>query len=473
MAMTTEGTRLDRASWSPMHNRILLALGIGWALDSFEVQIIGSVLKPLAAEFGLLGPTGAIVPGALSAIWVVWFSGLMVGAVGFGWLADRYGRKRMFVATLVFYSVATVLSALSPNFLVFLIFRFVTAVGVGGEYSAVTSAIGEFMPSRRRGAATAATLNFWAIGGIAAGLAGVFFLSSFVATQLALGGVTLSAWRLCLLAGALAAAYAMVARRAIPESPRWLASQGRQAEANAIITKITGVEDDGTDLVGEPNRRSFGSQVAELWTSWRPRLVYGMVLEFSASAAYYGLFTFVAAYVLVPRQVDVASSTVPLFYLVGNLGALVGGFTVAALVDRIGRTAVCRLAYGTASISVLLLALAALSKSPAATLAAFTLCVFSATCSWISAYTTFSELFPTNLRATGVGLSVGAGRLGGMTGVVGLSYLVTGLGLVAAFALLAAFFAIGAVAARQWGRMGGVEAGGMALDAVAPQPAAR
>jgi MFS family permease len=468
MTIAMEGTRLDRASWRPMHSRILLALGIGWALDSFEVQIIGSVLKPLAAEFGLLGPTGAIVPWALSAIWVVWFAGLLVGAVTFGWLADRFGRKRMFVATLVFYSVATVASALSPNFAVFLVFRFITAVGVGGEYSAVTSAIGEFMPARRRGAATAATLNFWAVGGITAGLVGIFFLSSFVATQLAVGGITLSAWRLCLLAGALAAVYALIARRAIPESPRWMAAQGRRQEANAIITGITGIEDDGTDLVGEPRRPSLTAQVGELWADWRPRLVYGMVLEFSASAAYYGLFTFLAAYVLVPSQVDVASSTVPFFYLVGNIGALLGGLTVAGLVDRIGRTAVCRLAYGTASIAVLLLALAALSQSPAATLAAFTLSVFSATCCWISAYTTFSELFPTHLRATGVGVSVGAGRIGGMTGVVGLSYLVTYLGLLPAFALLAAFFAIGFAAALRWGRIGGVEARGLALDAVAP-----
>ncbi len=463
-------TRLDRATWRPMHNRILLALGIGWALDSFEVQIIGSVLTPLAKDFGVLGPDGAISPGAVSLIWVVWFAGLMTGATAFGWLADRFGRKRLFVATLVMYSIATVISAFSPTFGVFLIFRFITAAGVGGEYSAVTSAIAEFMPTRRRGAATATTMNFWSIGGIVAGLIGIFFLNSFVADQLALGGVTLSAWRLCLLFGAAAAIYALIARRAIPESPRWLASQGRRAEANTIITEISGLPDDGTDQVGTPSNRSLGSQVSELWTNWRPRLVYGMVLEFSGSAAYYGLFTFLSAYVLVPAQVDVSSAAVPLFYLIGNIGALAGGFTVAALIDRIGRTTVTRLSYGTATISVLLLALAALSRSPAATLAAFTLCVFSATCSWISAYTTFSELFPTQLRATGVGVSVAAGRLGGMVGVVGLSFAVAGLGLISAFAILAVFFGIGAIAALLWGRRGGIEARGLPLDAVAPVP---
>jgi MFS family permease len=179
----------------------------------------------------------------------------MTGATAFGWLADRFGRKRLFVATLVMYSVATVISALSPTLGVLLVFRFITALGVGGEYSAVTSAIAEYMPTRRRGAATAATLNFWSIGGIAAGLIGIFFLNSFVAGRLALGGFTWSAWRLALLAGAVAAIYALIARRAIPESLRWLA------------------------------------------------------------------FTFLSAYVLVPAQVNVSSAAVPLFYLIGNLGA--------------------------------------------------------------------------------------------------------------------------------------------------------
>jgi MFS family permease len=470
--MTNAETRLDRAPWRPLHTRILLALGIGWALDSFEVQIIGSVLTPLGRDFGLLGPDGAITPGAVSLIWVVWFAGLMTGATAFGWLADRYGRKRLFVATLVMYSIATVVSAFSPTFLVFLLFRFITATGVGGEYSAVTSAIAEFMPTRRRGAATAATMNFWSVGGIVAGLVGIFFLNSVVADQLALGGISLAAWRLCLLAGAAAAVYALIARRAIPESPRWLASQGRRREANVIITQISGIADDHTDLIGAPHRRSLRAQIAELWRNWRPRLLYGMVLEFSGSAAYYGLFTFLAAYVLIPKQVNVSSAAVPLFYLIGNLGALAGGFAVAALIDRIGRTAVTRLSYGTASISVLLLALAAVAKSPTATLVAFTLCVFSATCAWISAYTTFSELFPTELRATGIGVSVAAGRFGGMIGVVGLSYAVAGLGLVSAFVILAVFFIIGAIAALRWGRRGGVEARGMSLDAVAPPPAA-
>lgn len=463
-------TRLDRSPWRPLHSRILLALGIGWALDSFEVQIIGSVFSPLAAEFGLLGPDGGIEPGAVSVIWVVWFAGLMVGATTFGWLADRYGRKKLFVGTLVMYAIATVASAFAPTFAVFLVFRFITALGVGGEYSAVTSAVSEFMPTRRRGAATATTMNFWSLGGIAAGLIGIVFLSSFVARNLVIGGMDVAGWRLCLLAGAVAAAYALYARRVIPESPRWLASQGRHAEADAIITRITGLPDDGTDMVGTPNTSSLGRQLAELWHGWRPRLIYGMTLEFAGSAAYYGLFTFLGAYVLTSDQVRVSAGTVPVFYLVGNIGALAGGAAVAMTIDRLGRTRVVLASYGSATLSVLLLASAALAKSPALTLATFTISVFFATCCWISAYTTFAELFPTHLRATGVGVSVAAGRLGGMVGVVGLSYTVGGLGLMSAFVVLAVFFALGAVAAAVW-RGRGTEASGRSLDDVSPAAA--
>lgn len=463
----TVPSRLDRAEWRPIHTRILLALGIGWALDSFEVQIIGSVLGPLAKDFGLLDAAGSIRPGAVSIIWVVWFAGLMIGATVFGWLADRYGRKRLFVATLVMYAVATVLSAFAPTFAVFLIFRFITALGVGGEYSAVTTAIAEFMPSRRRGSMIALTMNFWSLGGIAAGLVGLLFLNGFVVREIAVGSLEVSAWRMCLLAGAVAALYALYARRAIPESPRWLASRGRLAEANAVVTSISGIEDaEPKDLVA-PAPASFRAQLSELWASWRGRLYYGMTLEFAGSAAYYGLFTFIGAYVLTDSQVQVSAGTVPLFYLIGNVGALIGGLAVAGVIDRIGRGNTVLIAYGSATISVLLLALAALAKSPGLTLAAFTLCVFSATCSWISAYTTFAELFPTHLRATGVGVCVAGGRLGGMVGVVGLSYVTAGLGLVAAFTLLAVFFGIGAVAAAIW-KSRGVEARGLTLEEISP-----
>ncbi|MDQ3990078.1 MAG: MFS transporter, partial [Actinomycetota bacterium] len=211
--------RLDTAPWRGLHTRILLVLGVGWALDAFEVTIINNVLTPLVADFGI-DTTRALIGN-----WTVWFTGLLIGALGFGWLADRFGRKRLFVATLVLYSVATVLAATAPSFEVFLFFRFLTAIGVGGEYSAITSAIGEYMPARYRGRATVVTMNFFSVGAVFASLVALFALgplSAFFTEQLGIAG-----WRGALLIGAAAALYGLWARRAIPESPRWLLSQGR------------------------------------------------------------------------------------------------------------------------------------------------------------------------------------------------------------------------------------------------------
>ncbi len=139
-------SRLDATAWRPIHSRIAIALGIGWMLDAFEVQIIGSVIPGIQKEF-LLDST--------QSVWIniVWFGGIALGALGFGYLADRIGRKRLFVATLILYSVAAIATATAQDFTLFIFFRFITAMGVGGEYSAVTSAISEFTPARNRGRA--------------------------------------------------------------------------------------------------------------------------------------------------------------------------------------------------------------------------------------------------------------------------------------------------------------------------------
>lgn len=116
-------------------------------------------------------------------MFVVWFVGVMLGALAFGWLADRVGRRRLFVSTLVLYSIAAVCTAAAPSYAVFMLFRFVTALGVGGEYSAVASAISEFVPARSRGRTNALVMNFWALGGILAGLVGIFFISALLAEE--------------------------------------------------------------------------------------------------------------------------------------------------------------------------------------------------------------------------------------------------------------------------------------------------
>jgi MFS family permease len=442
--------RLDRAPWRPVHTRIAAALGVGWALDAFEVQIIGSVIPSIAKQFSLSQAEQV-------AVFVVWFVGVGLGAALFGYLADRVGRKRLFVATLLVYSLAAIATAASPSYGFFLVFRFLTGLGVGGEYSAVASAIAEFMPARSRGRTNATVMNMWSIGGIVAGLVGIVFVSALLGA----GG-----WRYALLLGAVSAAYALYARRLIPESPRWLASQGRLEEANAIIEQISGIPRERAEYLPEELHTSIGQQLRELWSRHRGRLLYGMALDFSEAAAYYGLFTFLSVFVLTGGSVHVAPTAVPYYYVVANVGGLAGGLVVSWALDRAGRKPTVFFAYSAASASVMLVALAATSGSAALVLAAFTFAVLCATAAWVSAYPTFSELFPTHLRATGVGASVAVGRVGAIVGAVLLGQTASSFGLWSGFATLAGLWAIGAIAAAIWW-LRGIEARGVSLEALA------
>ena len=441
--------RLDSSVWNPMHTRIAIALGLGWMLDAFEVQIIGSVIPGIQADFGL---------DARQAVWinVVWFSGIAVGALGFGYLADRLGRKRLFVATLVLYSVAAVFTATSPNYLVFMIFRFITALGVGGEYSAVTSAISEFMPARNRGRSNGLVMSFWAIGGILASTVSIVIISTY--------GLS---WRYTLLFGVVSAIYGLVARRWIPESPRWLASRGRNAEANRVVTTMTGIERVEGYRLTQPDSTGR-SRMHELWSHYRGRLLLGMALDFSEAAGYYGLFTAMSIFVFSSASgaVPVSDGNLPYYFLIANVGALAGGVVVSFALDRIGRGPTVTFSYAAAALSMVGCAAAASTGSLGAVLVAFTIAAFFATCAWVSAYPTFSELFPTHLRATGIGASVFVGRGGAIIGQVLLAETAGSFGLASIFLVLGAFWLVGVVAGGAWWKFG-VEAKGVTLEDLA------
>ena len=221
---TAVGARLDRAPWQRLHTAILLALGAGWLFDSFEVQIFSSAIGPLGDHFH-----ASVFQR--DAVLAVWLGGILLGAVTGGRLADRFGRRRLFVATLLWYAGFTVLTGLSPTLAAVYGLRFLAALGVGAEYAIINAAIAEFMRARVRGKANAAVMNFWPAGAIAAAL-----LAFLALDTLALSSAV--SWRYMFVLGGLLALVVLYFRRRLPESPRWLVAHGRPTEAEAILRNL-------------------------------------------------------------------------------------------------------------------------------------------------------------------------------------------------------------------------------------------
>jgi MFS family permease len=218
--------RLDSLPWNKFHRRAAVTLGLGWGMDAFEVTLIGAIL-------GVLGPLWHLSGFALSAILGSWFAGIMLGALGFGMLADRFGRRAVFLGSLAIYGAATFLTAFAPGIFFLLALRFIAGIGVGAEYSAVNAAIAELIPAKKRGFAASFVMNFWSIGTLLAALLS-WLVFSLLPSDLA--------WRVVFAAGGLVALSTIWLRRKIPESPRWLLEQGRGEEAEAVITAIANGE---------------------------------------------------------------------------------------------------------------------------------------------------------------------------------------------------------------------------------------
>src|SRR3989475_1633773 len=218
--------RLDRLAWGRFHTRVGVALGITWILDGLEVTLAGAVSGALK-ESPVLEFTNADVGIASSA----YLAGAVLGAVFFGWLTDRLGRKRLFFITLAVYLVATAATAFSWNLASFMLFRFLTGAGIGGEYTAINSAIQELVPARYRGW-TDLVINgsFWI--GAALGAAGSIVLLDPAVLAPDLG------WRFAFLIGAVLGLVIFLMRLWLPESPRWLMTHGRVEEAEAVLTGI-------------------------------------------------------------------------------------------------------------------------------------------------------------------------------------------------------------------------------------------
>src|SRR6185312_14989191 len=218
--------RLDRLPWSGWHWRVVIALGVSWLLDGLEVTVVGS-LCPALQRPDTLGLTAGEIGWAASA----YIAGAVLGALVFGRLADRLGRKQMFLATLIVYLIATVATAFSWDILTFAVCRFFTGFGIGGEYAAINSAIDELIPARLRGTVDLAINGtFWIGAALGAGLSIVLLHPGFIGPEWG--------WRIAFGLGGVLGVAILLVRRHLPESPRWLLTHGRVEEAEAVVREI-------------------------------------------------------------------------------------------------------------------------------------------------------------------------------------------------------------------------------------------
>lgn len=446
--------RLDRLPWSRWHVRLVVSLGIVWMLDGLEVTIVGSVAGVLS-EPGTLALGYAQIGAAGSA----YLAGAIVGSVFFGRMADRFGRKRLFLVTLGLYLAATVATALSWGFVSFSIFRALTGAGIGGEAGAMNSAIDELIPARLRGRVDLAINGTYWLGTAAGAAASLVLLDERIVPR-AIG------WRLAFGLGATLGLVILLLRRCLPESPRWLLLHGRVGEAETVVNHIERQVAKGRRLppAGAPvrvtaHRRATLSHVARvLFVEHLRRTALGLSLMISQAFAYNAVF-FTYALVLT-RFYGIAPGSVGLYLLPFALGNLCGPLLLGRLFDTIGRRPMIAATYG---IAALLLAVTGWGFAHGLLDAAtqtilWCIVFFFASAAASSAYLTVSELFPVELRAMAVALfyAVGTGVGGlvapalfgrlvasGSRAQVFVGYLV-GAGLMAAAAVVASWLGVAA-----------------------------
>lgn len=397
------GRRLDRLPVGRIHRKIVVAIGLGLFFEVYEIFLSGTIATALKTEYGLGGT-------ALQLLMASSFLGMFIGAAAFGRIADRIGRRRAFLLNLVWFSVWSIIGAIAPNPLMLVGARFMAGIGVGAEYPVADSYLSDVLPKDHRGrlAAWAYTCSFLAVPALG-------FLTLSLNGHKVLG---FDSWRVLLVIGAIGALFVIVLRRALPESPRWLAGVGRTEEAEAAMRAFESGTDSNTPDVAdvdldvedvpepasEPTRTV--NAIARLRLSpYRQRLFMLVVFHLFQPFGYYGFGT-LAALVLVSRGYDVTSSL--LFTAVSFIGYPLGSLISIPLLKRFERKylimatiavmAVCGLLFAVVSVPVMIVVFGLLTTAASN--------VFS------NIYHVYqAEIFPSDVRATAVGWTYSVSRL--------------------------------------------------------------
>ncbi|MBW4033136.1 MAG: MFS transporter [Acidobacteria bacterium] len=389
--------RMDRLPWTKFHWMVIVGLGVSWILDGLEIQIVAS-----AGYQGTLHMSSAQV-GIAGTVYLV---GQVVGALVFGRLSDRLGRRKLFILTLAIYLLGSGIAGLSPNMIFFFVFRFIAGTGIGGEYAAINSAIDELIPSHYRGRVDIAINGtYW--GGAALGaVANIFLLNPAIFAEN-------WGWRIGFFIGPLLGLAIIFLRRHIPESPRWLMTHGREADAEATVDDIEArVRADGHTLDAVAESRAievtptgsitFGRLAHVFFREYPKRTIVGLTMMITQSFLYNAIF-FTYALAL-QNFYGVDKSQTAFYFFPFAVGNLLGPLILGRLFDTWGRRKMILLTYGGSGL--ILAASAALFQANA--LNALTQAIFWSAAFFLasagasSAYLTVSEIFPLEVRSQAI-----------------------------------------------------------------------
>ena len=453
--------RIDRLPWSRFHVLVVIALGVTWVLDGLEVTLIGSI-GPILKDKRTLGLTDQDI-GNIAACYV---AGAVIGALFFGWLTDRFGRRLIFNITLGIYMIGVLCTAFAWNVWSFAAFNFITGLGIGGEYAAINSAIDELIPARLRGRIDLIVNgSYWA--GAAVGAAGSLLLLSGHYFAMDIG------WRLGFGIGAILSAFILFLRRYVPESPRWQITHGREDEAkrntNDIERKV-GKDlppPKGTLKVHPRKVFGFGLILGAMLGKNRGRSFLALTLMVAQAFLFNAVF-FTYGLVLT-KFYHVQEARAGIYILPLAVGNFMGPLLLGHLFDTVGRKKMIAGTYGLSGI--LLLGVAVLFGMDVLTAWTQTFCwmviFFVASAAASSAYLTASEIFPLETRAMAIALFYALGTLiGGVSAPFLFGYLI---GSGSQWAVAGGYFGAAAlmIAAAVCETVLGVEAAGKSLEDIA------
>ena len=445
--------RLENLPFSGWHLKLLTAGGLGVLFDSLDAGIIAFILPALASAWKLS-------PQQMGTIGSAGLLGMAVGAAVAGSVADRLGRKTVFMLTLLIFGISTGFSALSNSVAMLLVLRFLTGFGVGGEPPVVNTLTSEFSPIKYRGRMIVLQNSFWAIGWTIAALTAFLLIPRY-------------GWQIGFLVGAVPAFYVLWLRRAIPESVRYLVKAGRLQEAEATVTQIEtacGVKPSPLAVgpaaaeVAATGSESRASGFLALWS--RPfihRTIGVWMLWFCIVFAYYGMFIWLPS-IMISKGFTITKSFE--YVLTMTLSQLPGYFASAYLIEKIGRKPVL--------VSFLTLSgVAAYFFGQAGTVGAIlswgAVMSFFNLGAWgvVHGYTT--EIYPTRMRATGAGFAGGFGRVGGVLAPLVVGWIIAAFGKQAAFAYIFDLFTVVLLLGAAAVLVFGVETMGRSLEQISAE----